>query len=295
MAWWDSNAVVVLNGVATGLLLFMMAVGLTVIFGLMDVLNLSHGAFYLAGSYLAYAVIGETVSTWGGFFLAIAVAIVGGVVLGGLLMLLTAPLARRGHLDQALLTLGLALVIGQVLQIIFGVQNHSVAPPPGLTGSIQVLDSQYPVYRLFVIAIGAVVAAGVWYFVERTPAGALVRAAVADSDMVSAVGVDVRRVRAVVFVSASILALIGGVLAGPIRGVSAGLGDETLILALVVIVIGSAGSIVGTLVGSLVIGLTQNIGVLFFPEIASFLVFGVMVIVILLRPQGLFPRVAVAR
>jgi branched-chain amino acid transport system permease protein len=295
MAWWDSNAVVVLNGVATGLLLFMMAVGLTVIFGLMDVLNLSHGAFYLAGSYLAYAVIGETVSTWGGFFLAIAVAIVGGVVLGGLLMLLTAPLARRGHLDQALLTLGLALVIGQVLQIIFGVQNHSVAPPPGLTGSIQVLDSQYPVYRLFVIAIGAVVAAGVWYFVERTPAGALVRAAVADSDMVSAVGVDVRRVRAVVFISASILALIGGVLAGPIRGVSAGLGDETLILALVVIVIGSAGSIVGTLVGSLVIGLTQNIGVLFFPEIASFLVFGVMVIVILLRPQGLFPRVAVAR
>jgi len=295
MAWWDSNAVVVLNGVASGLLLFMMAVGLTVIFGLMDVLNLSHGAFYLAGSYLAYAVIGETVSTWGGFFLAIAVAVVGGVVLGGLLMLLTAPLSRRGHLDQALLTLGLALVIGQVLQIIFGVQNHSVAPPPGLTGSIQVLDSQYPVYRLFVIAIGAVVAAGVWYFVERTPAGALVRAAVADSDMVSAVGVDVRRVRAVVFVSASILALIGGVLAGPIRGVSAGLGDETLILALVVIVIGSAGSIVGTLVGSLVIGLTQNIGVLFFPEVASFLVFGVMVIVILLRPQGLFPRVAVTR
>lgn len=295
MAWWDSNAVVVLNGVASGLLLFMMAVGLTVIFGLMDVLNLSHGAFYLAGSYLAYAVIGETVSTWGGFFLAIVVAIVGGVVLGGLLMLLTAPLSRRGHLDQALLTLGLALVIGQVLQIIFGVQNHSVAPPPGLTGSVQVLDSQYPVYRLFVIAIGAVVAAGVWYFVERTPAGALVRAAVADSDMVSAVGVDVRRVRAVVFVSASILALIGGVLAGPIRGVSAGLGDETLILALVVIVIGSAGSIVGTLVGSLVIGLTQNIGVLFFPEVASFLVFGVMVIVILLRPQGLFPRVAVAR
>lgn len=295
MAWWDSNAVVVLNGVASGLLLFMMAVGLTVIFGLMDVLNLSHGAFYLAGSYLAYAVIGETVSTWSGFFLAIVVAIVGGVVLGGLLMLLTAPLSRRGHLDQALLTLGLALVIGQVLQIIFGVQNHSVAPPPGLTGSVQVLDSQYPVYRLFVIAIGAVVAAGVWYFVERTPAGALVRAAVADSDMVSAVGVDVRRVRAVVFVSASILALIGGVLAGPIRGVSAGLGDETLILALVVIVIGSAGSIVGTLVGSLVIGLTQNIGVLFFPEVASFLVFGVMVIVILLRPKGLFPRVAVAR
>ncbi|MEO7374244.1 MAG: branched-chain amino acid ABC transporter permease [Terrimesophilobacter sp.] len=295
MAWWDSNAVVVLNGVASGLLLFMMAVGLTVIFGLMDVLNLSHGAFYLAGSYLAYAVIGETVSTWGGFFLAIVVAIVGGIVLGGLLMALTAPLSRRGHLDQALLTLGLALVIGQVLQIIFGVQNHSVAPPPGLTGSVQVLASQYPVYRLFVIAIGAVVAAGVWYFVEKTPAGALVRAAVADSDMVSAVGIDVRRVKAVVFVSASVLALIGGVLAGPIRGVSAGLGDETLILALVVIVIGSAGSIVGTLVGSLVIGLTQNIGVLFFPEVASFLVFGVMVIVILLRPQGLFPRVAVAR
>lgn len=295
MGWFDENAVVILNGIATGLLLFMMAVGLTVIFGLMNVLNLAHGTFYLAGSYLAYRIIGGSAATWTGFLAAIAVAITVGIVLGYALMVMTAPLARRGHLDQALLTLGTALVLGQVLQIVFGIQDYSVASPPGLTGSVQVLSSGYPTYRLFVIGIGAIIAAAVWYLVERTPLGAIVRATVADPDMVSAIGIDLKRVKLAVFVGASILAVLGGVLAGPVRGASPGADIEILVLALVVIVIGGPGSIVGTLVGSLLIGLVQNVGVLFFPQVAAYLVFGVMVLVIALRPQGLFTRAKVVR
>lgn len=292
MGWLIDNAGVLLNGVATGLLLFMMAVGLTVVFGLLDVLNLAHGAFFLTGSYIGYRVAGEATATWASFSLALVVAVLVGAVLGVGLMYLTRPLAKRGHLDQALLTLGLALVIGELLLEVFGRDDHAVAAPAALSGSTQVFGASYPIYRLAVIVVGAVVALGIWYLLERTPAGAVVRATVADREMVEAVGIDVRKVTTLTFTLATALAVVGGVLAGPIKGAASGLDDEILLLALVVIVIGGLGSVVGTLVGSLIIGLVQNVGVVVMPELASFLLFGAMVLIISFRPQGLFPSLA---
>lgn len=292
MGWLSENADVILNGVATGLLLFMMAVGLTVVFGLLNVLNLAHGAFFLTGSYIGYRVAGEATATWQSFGLALLVAVAVGAVLGVGLMFLMRPLAKRGHLDQALLTLGLALVISELLLEIFGRDDRAVAAPEALAGSTEIFGATYPVYRLAVIVVGAVVALGVWYLLERTPAGAVVRATVADREMVEAVGIDVHRVTTLTFALATVLAVVGGALAGPVKGAASGLDDEILLLALVVIVIGGLGSVVGTLVGSLIIGLVQNLGVVLAPELASFLLFGAMVLIISFRPQGLFPSTA---
>lgn len=292
MGWLSDNGGVLLNGVAYGLLLFMMAVGLTVVFGLLDVLNLAHGAFFLTGAYIGYRVAGEATATWQSFGLAVLVAAVVGLLLGTGLMFLVRPLARRGHMDQALLTLGLALVVSELLLEIFGRDNHGVAAPKGIAGSTRLFGAAYPVYRLAVIGVGIVIAVAVWYLLERTPAGAVVRATVADRDMVEAVGIDVRKVTMLTFGAATALAVVGGVLAGPVEGASPGMDDETLLLALVVIVIGGLGSVVGTFVGSLIIGLVQNLGVVLVPEFASFLLFGAMVLIISFRPQGLFPSTA---
>lgn len=289
MDWIVDNSGVILNGVAIGLLLFMMSVGLTVIFGLLDVLNLAHGGFFLTGAYLGYRIGGEVTATWGSFLAALLVAVVLGAAMGVALMLATAPLAKRGHMDQALLTLGMGLVITELLVMIFGRDDHSVAAPGGLARSTEVFGTAYPIYRLAVIAAGATVAACVWYSLERTMAGAVVRATVADREMVEAVGIDVRRVKVLAFACASAFAVAGGMLAGPMQGASAGLGDETLLLALVVIVIGGLGSVLGTLLGSLLIGLVQNLGVLLAPEAASFVMFGAMLLVLTFRPQGLIP------
>lgn len=292
MGWLADNTGVLLNGVATGLLLFMMAVGLTIVFGLLDVLNLAHGAFFLTGAYLGYKIAGEATASWGSFLLATLVAVVLGGLMGVGLMLLTRPLISRGHLDQALLTLGLGLVISELLLLIFGQDDHAMAAPGALAGSTSLFGAQYPLYRLAVILVGALVAAAVWYVLERTSAGAVVRATVADRQMVEAVGIDVRKVTLVTFVASAALAVLGGVLSGPIKGASAGLDDEILLLALVVIVVGGLGSVIGTLVGSLIIGLVQNVGVVLMPELASFLLFGAMVLIITFRPQGLFPNTA---
>lgn len=292
MGWLADNFGVLLNGVAMGLLLFMMAVGLAIVFGLLDVLNLSHGAFFLTGSYVGYRIAGEATATWGSFVLALLVAVVVGGLMGAALMLLTRPLVSRGHLDQALLTLGLGLVVSELLLTVFGRDDHAVAAPAALAGSMEVFGGRYPLYRLAVIVVGALVAAGVWWVLERTSAGAIMRATVADREMVEAVGIDVRKVTLLAFSLASALALMGGVLAGPITGAAAGLDDEFMLLALVVIVIGGLGSVVGTLVGSLIIGLVQNLGVVLMPELASFLLFGAMALVITLRPQGLLPSTA---
>lgn len=292
MNWLTDNSGVLLNGVASGLLLFCIAVGLSVIFGLMDVLNLAHGAFYLTGSYLAYQIVGEQVGSWGGFGAALAVSVVLGILLGLLMMLLTRPLLRRGHLDQALLTLGLALVLGEGLKLVFGPDDHAVAPPSSLGASVAVFGKPYPVYRLAVIGVGLLIALGIWYLIERTSAGAVIRATVADGDMVRALGIDVRKVAVAVFCGATVLATVGGVLSGPIRGASPGLDDETLILALVVIVIGGLGSVTGTFVAALLVGLVQNVGVVLAPQFASFLLFGAMALVITFRPRGLFPAVS---
>ena len=289
LSWLDANLVSILNGVAIGFLLFILAVGLSLIFGMMDVLNLAHGALFLLGAYLAWAVAGADPS-WGGFLLAIAVAALVGLGFGGALATMVEPLRQRGHLDQALLTLGVALVVSELLAVFFGRDVRAVNPPPGLDRTVAVLGEAYPVYRLALIGVGAVLAVVVHLVVERTTVGSLVRATVADREMVSAIGVDNRKVRFAVLGLGSLVAAVAGVLGGPIYGARPGLDATVLILALVVVVIGGLGSVRGALVAALIIGQVESLGRALLADLASFILFGALAIVLIVRPQGLFAR-----
>lgn len=286
IGWFDANLVSILNGFAIGSLLFILAVGLSIVFGMMDVLNLAHGAFFLIGSYLAVTfVAGES---WTGFFTALGVAALIGLLAGGVLSGLTEPLARRPILDQALLTLGISLIVAETLSIIYGNDVLSIPEPPGLDGSVDVAGNPYPAYRLMLIAVGLVLALVVWLVVEKTSIGALVRASVADREMVSAMGIDNRKVKIAVLGAGSLLATVAGVLAAPVYGARPGLDKTILLLALVVIVIGGLGSIRGALVGALVIGQVESLGRALVPDLASFILFGTLALVLIVRPRGLF-------
>lgn len=294
LSWFDTNLVSILNGFAIGSLLFILAVGLSIVFGMMDVLNLAHGALYLVGAYFGYQFAGDT-SSWLGFGTALGTAALVGVLAGGVLSSMTEPLARRPHLDQALLTLGVALVVAELLAIFYGNDVLRVRPPPGLNGSMQVFGNTYPTYRLALIGIGVLIAVAVFVVVERTTVGALVRASVADREMVATLGVDNRLVKLAVLGVGSGLAALAGVLGGPIYGAGPGLDERVLILALVVVVIGGLGSIKGAFVGALLIGQVESLGRALVPDLASFVLFGALALVLIVRPRGLFgaPKAAV--
>lgn len=284
--WFDVGLIAVLNGVAIGLLLFIVAIGLSLVFGMMDVLNLAHGALFLAGAYVAWSIVGDR-PTWAGWLAALAVAVAVGALAGGGLSVLTAPLAGRTHLEQALLTLGVALVVAELLSAAFGDDVRGVNPPPGLDGTVSILGNAYPTYRLALIGVGAGLALALHTVIERTPVGALVRASVADRDMVAAVGIDPRLVRAGVFVAGSVLAVTAGVLGSPIYNARPGLDSTILILALLVVVVGGLGSVRGALVAALLIGQIESTGRIVLSDLASFLLFGVLALVLALRPRGL--------
>lgn len=289
-AWLGDNLVTVVDGVAFGVLLFTIAVGLSLVFGIMDVLNLAHGALYLAGAYLAVRFVGDGQATLGAFALAGLAAVAVGAGAGAGLALLTRPLAARGHLDQALLTLGVALIVGDLLSARFGNDVQSVPPPQFLAGSVAIGGREYPSYRLAVIAAGLAMAAVVYLLVERTRAGALVRATVADAPMVRALGVDTGRLMVATFAAGVVLACLGGVLGAPVLGAYPGLDERVLILGLVVVVLGGLGSVPGAFLGAMVIGQVEVLGVSLLPRYASFLVFGTMAVVLLLRPTGMLGR-----
>ena len=282
--WFSANSISILNGVARGMLLFLMAAGLSLIFGLGDVLNLAHGGMFLIGSYVGW----QFLSTGGPFAVAVVAAIAMGALLGVGLTATVRPIEGRGHLDQALVTLGASFVIAGTLSMIFGDDYKSVRPPAALQGGFSFFGQTYPIYRASVIAVGLVVAALLYLLVERTRFGAIVRAAVADRDMVSAMGVNVRAVLIGVFILGSALATVAGLLGAPILSVRPGVDEDVLLLALIVVVIGGLGSLKGAFVGAVVIGQVQSLGIALFPQFAAFALFGSMALVLLLRPTGLF-------
>jgi branched-chain amino acid transport system permease protein len=286
--WFDANAVSILNGVAIGLLLFTMAVGLSLIFGLMDLLNLAHGAIFALASYVTWQLVHDGLP----FLVGVPVALGIGLLLGAGLALASRPIAARGHLDQALLTLGMAFVGTDSISWYWGNEFRSVRPPGLLRGSVSVFGDSYPEYRLAVIGIGLALAATVYVVFERTRLGSLVKAAVQDRQMVAALGVNVTLVLTTVAAIGAALAAFGGVIGAPILNVRAGLDAEVLILALIVVVVGGLGSIRGALVGALLIGQVQALGVALLPELASFLLFGAMALVLVFRPEGLFGEAA---
>lgn len=286
--WFDDNLVTIVDGLAFGVLLFTLALGLSLVFGVMDVLNLAHGALYLGGAYVAVSVVGGgEPGGLGMFAVAALLALVLGAVAGAGLSVVTRPIAGRGHLDQALLTLGIAFVAADLYSQFYGNDVESVSPPQAFSGVTSLAGDTYPVYRLVVIAIGLVLAVGAWYVVEKTRIGALVQASVADAEMVRALGVNTTRLVTGVFAAGAALAAFGGVLGAPILSASPGLDTRVLILGLVVVVIGGLGSVSGALVGALLIGQVQALGVSLLPTYASFLTFGAMALVLLLRPAGI--------
>lgn len=282
----DTNALNLLNGVAMGAVLFLIAVGLSLVFGTMSVLNLAHGAVSLIGAYMGVALL-DTDPTTGNFIAAVLAAAAIGLAAGVVLATMTSSV--DDHLRQALLTLGVALIAGDVLREIFGADVKSVPSPESLAGSVNVFGNQYPTYRLVVIAIGAVIAVLLYVVLERTQVGAIVRATVADRAMVEAIGIRTNVVMAGVFGAGAALAAVGGVLAGPILGARPGLDNTILLLALVVVVIGGLGSVRGALLGALLVGQVQTLGVALLSDYASFLMFGAMALVLIVRPRGLLP------
>jgi branched-chain amino acid transport system permease protein len=286
MDWIPHNFITFIDGITFGLLLFTIAIGLSLIVGVLNVLNLAHGALYLVGTYIAVQFLtGPTPSLWG--FLAafgVAVAIGGGAGAG--LAVMMRPLAKRGHLDQALLTMGLAFVMTDLLSARYGNTVYTIAPPAALGGSINFIGFVYPNYRLTMIAAGLVLALAVYLVVDRTRLGALTRATVADAQMVRAMGIDTRPLVAGVFAFGTTLACVGGVLGAPILGAYPGLDQYVLILGLVVAVVGGVHSIGAGLAGALLIGQAEVLGVALVPRYASFLVFATMVVVVMLRPSN---------
>jgi len=224
------------------------------------------------------------------FIGAASITVVFGLALGLVLNASLRPVRGRGHLDQALLTLGLLFIVGDLVTIIWGTEYFFIAPPHFLDRSVSILGHIYPLYRIAVMVVGAVLFVLVYVLFERTQLGAILRAAVEDQTMVAGLGINVRLVMLAVLALGSALATFAGVIGGPILSVTPGVGDEVLILALIVIVIGGLGSIVGAFVGAIIIGEVQTLGVALIPQIASFALFGAMAIVLIVRPSGLFAR-----
>lgn len=287
IGFFDDNFVSILNGLALGMLLFVLALGLSLIFGLLDVLNLAHGSLYLLGTYLGFQLAEREGIP---FLLTALLVTVIGLGLGIVLNVSLRPVRGRGHLDQALVTLGLALIVGDLATIIWGTQYHQAPQPHFLQTSTQIFGHYYPVYQLAVMVVGFVLFALVYTLVERTQLGAILRAAVEDADMVGALGINVRRVMLAVLVLGAGLAAFAGVIGGPILSITPDVGDTVLIYALIVIVIGGLGSITGAFVGSIILGEVLTLGVALISQYASFALFGAMAIVLIVRPAGLFGK-----
>jgi branched-subunit amino acid ABC-type transport system permease component len=274
-----------LNGLAYGMLLFLMASGLSLIFGLMEVINLAHGAFYMLGAYLALSMVRWTGSFW-------IAALTAPLLLGAAGFFLEweflRPLYRRTHLDQILLTFGFALVFSDLARWVWGADVQSLAPPPGLDRSIPLLGTLFPSYRLFVILLGAVLAGGLWLGLNRTRLGAMVRAGVANKEMTQALGIDIGLVFTGVFAFGTALAGLAGVIAAPIQGVFPGVDFEILIVTLIVVVVGGLGTLGGAFWGSLLIGEVDTFGKTIVPQAALVFIYLIMAAVLLVRPAGLF-------
>ena len=265
----------------------MLAAGLSVIFGLMDVLNLAHGSFYMLGAYVGLTVLGVS----GNFWLALIAAPVALGLIGALIeMVFFRRIYREGHLMQVLLTFGLTLVFVDLIRWRFGPQTHSLPTPPGLEGAVHILGVSFASYKLFVILFASLVALGLLLAWRRSRVGAILRAGVADREMLGLLGIDLKRVFTGTFAFGAALAGLAGVVVGPYLGVYPGMDESILVLVLVVVVVGGLGSIEGAILGSLLIGLANAIGPLVLGGFEAASIFAVMAIVLLVRPQGLLGR-----
>jgi branched-chain amino acid transport system permease protein len=278
-----------LNAVQYGLLLFLLASGLTLIFGIMGVINLAHGSFYMVGAYLAFWLANLTGSLW----LAIPIAVITAFGIG--LLLETAIFSRlykRDHLYQVLLTFGLILVFEELRSILFGDDVHGVAVPEILNYSIPLTDTlSYPAYRLFVTAVCLAIAGALYYVIHRSRVGMMIRAGNSNREMAASLGINIPLLFALVFACGVALAAFAGAVAAPISSVFPGMGNQILIICFVVVVIGGIGSINGAMIASLAVGLADTLGKVIAAEYSGVAVYLVMAAILLWRPQGIANKV----
>ncbi|HEU4440500.1 MAG TPA: branched-chain amino acid ABC transporter permease [Burkholderiales bacterium] len=278
----------VLNGVQYGLLLFLVASGLTLIFGIMGIINLAHGSFYMLGAYLAFSLTGMLGNFWLALLAGILLSLAFGMILEWLVMRL---LYRRDHLYQVLLTYGLILVFEELRSLLWGDDVHGVPVPAALDFSIPLTDTlSYQVYRLAMSAICLAIGFGMYWLIQRTRLGMMIRAGSVNRDMVQSLGINIGLVYRLVFALGVALAALAGMLAAPVSSVFPGMGNQVLIISFVVVVIGGIGSVKGALVAALAIGLADTFGKVLAPQIAGMVVYLLMAAVLLWRPQGIFGR-----
>jgi len=281
-----------LNGLSFGALLFILASGLSLVFGMMDVVNLAHGAFYMLGAYVALSVVQAT----GSFWVAMVAAPLALALLGLVLEPLLLRRLRGRHLDQVLLTIGVSLVIVDLVGLAWGREVRSLSAPPGLDGSVTLIGGVYPVYRLFVMAFGAALAVAMAVIYRRTKIGMLIRAGVEDAEMLGALGVNTNRLFASTFATGAALAGLAGVIAAPVFGVQPGMDtDPGLLYSLVVVVVGGLGTLSGAVAGSVLVGPADTFGKVLFQEVALAVIFAIVALVLLLKPTGLLGRIRIAR
>ncbi len=293
----------VLNGLQYGVMLFLMAAGLTLVFGVMGLINLAHGSLYMVGAFACAAVAAATGSFWLGLAAALAAAALAGAIVERVVI---RRLYARDHLDQVLATFALILIFSEGTRWLFGSFPLYLSVPAALQGAVRLPGGiDYPLYRLAIIGIGLAVAAGLFWLIGGTRLGTRIRAGEADREMIAALGVDIDRLYTIVFALGAALAGLAGALVGTIQSVQVGMGEPVLILAFVVIVIGGIGSIRGALAGALLVGLTDTLGKVFLPvafaavmdpadanavgsALASMLIYVLMAAVLVLRPRGLY-------
>ena len=286
-----------MNGIQYGLLLFLVASGLTLIFGIMGVINIAHGSFYMVGAYLAWSLMGWFGNFWLGLFAGVLVALFLGLALEWLFIRF---LYDRDHLQQVLVTYGLILIFSELRSVLWGDDVHSVPIPELLSGSIQLTENlAYPIYRLWLSGVCIVIAILMYVGIQHTRLGMMIRAGESDRDMTKALGINIGLVYRFVFALGVSLAAFSGMISAPIASVFPGMGNQVLIVSFVVVVIGGLGSIKGAMVAALMVGLIDTfgkvlnvniLGINILPEMAGMSIFALMAIILMFRPQGIFGK-----
>ena len=293
-----------LNGLQFGVFLFLVSAGLTLVLGIMNVVNLAHGALFMMGAYFAATFFAWTGSLWAAFFLMIPASLAIGVLVE---VITLRRLYDRSHMDQVLATFGLILFFNEGVKLIWGVESQNISIPDALSGGIEIIPGvPYPTYRLVIIGVGLLVALFLYLFISKTRTGMLIRAGASNGPMIRALGVNIRLLYTIIFGIGAFLAGLAGLMAAPLISVESGMGDDMLILAFVVIVIGGIGSIRGALVASILVGVFEVVGRSTLPALmlsltssdvaetvgpalSSMLIYFLMILVLFFRPQGLFP------
>lgn len=283
MSYW---IVQIANGISFGMVLFMIAAGLSLIFGLMRIVNLAHGCFYVLGAYVAVTIMQSTNS----YLLAIVVGPMAVAIIGLIMQRIFLYRFQGNPLSQVLLTLGFVFIFADLALLIWGGEHRQLAKSSLLQGSLVIGDIGFPLYRLIIIAIGVLLAIGLWFFQERTKVGVLVRAGVEDAEMACGLGINVPLLFTGVFALGALISGFGGVIGGILTGIYPGAEWEILLLAMAVVILGGLGSLKGAFVGSLFVGLVDNFGRILVPELAMFTIFAPVAIVLAFRPTGFFGK-----